>query len=158
VSISLTSLGIDDPELAHKLADSYSEEKEKAIFIYPAAIEAIKYWKNRGVLLALVTNGNSEFQYRKIERFGLTPYFDYILIEGEYGIGKPDKRVFKHTLDQLGVDPSEAWMVGDRLEYDISGAQRVGIYTIWVDWRGKGLPKSSDVQPDRIIRTLAELV
>ena len=80
------------------------------------------------------------------------------MIEGEYGIGKPDERVFRHALDQLGIDPSEAWMVGDRLEHDIGGAQSVGIYAIWVDWRGEGLPKSSDVQPDRIIRTLSELL
>ena len=158
VSISLSSLGIDDPKLAYKLADSYGIEKEKAIFVYPGAIETIRYFKNHGVLLALVTNGSSEFQRRKIERFGLTPYFDYILIEGEFGIGKPDKRLFKHALDQLKVDPSEVWMVGDRLEHDIGGAQSIGIYAIWIDWRGEGLPKSSDVQPDRIIRTLSELL
>ena len=158
VSISLSSLGIDDPELARKLADSYGTEKEKAIFVYPGAIETIRHFKNHGILLALVTNGSSEFQRRKIERFGLTPYFDYILIEGELGIGKPDERLFRHALDQLKVDPSEVWMVGDRLEHDIGGAQSVGIYAIWVDWRGEGLPKSSDVQPDRIIRTLSELL
>lgn len=158
VSISLSSLGIDDPELACKLADSYGAEKEKAIFVYPGAIETIRHFKNHGILLALVTNGSSEFQRRKIERFGLTPYFDYILIEGEFGIGKPDERFFKHALDQLEVDPSEAWMVGDRLEHDIGGATSAGIYAIWVDWRGEGLPKSSDVQPDRIIHTLSELL
>lgn len=158
VSISLSSLGIDDPELACKLADSYGAEKEKAIFVYPGAIETIRHFKNHGILLALVTNGSSEFQRRKIERFGLTPYFDYILIEGEFGIGKPDERFFKHALDQLEVDPSEAWMVGDRLEHDIGGATSVGIYAIWVDWRGEGLPKSSDVQPDRTIHTLSELL
>lgn len=158
VSISLSSLDIDDPELACKLADSYGAEKEKAIFVYPGAIETINHLKNDGIRLALVTNGSSEFQRRKIERFGLTPYFDCILIEGELGIGKPDERLFRHALDQLEADPSEVWMVGDRLEDDIGGAQSVGIYAIWVDWRGGGLPKSSDVQPDRIIRTLLELL
>ena len=46
VSISLSSLGIDDLELARKLADSYGAEKEKAIFVYPGAIETIRHFKN----------------------------------------------------------------------------------------------------------------
>jgi len=49
-------------------------------------------------------------------------------------------------------------MVGDRLETDVRPAQKVGIYAIWVDWRGEGLPGSSAIQPDRIIRRLSELL
>lgn len=53
--------------------------------------------------------------------------FDYILIEGEFGAGKPDKSVFIHVLEKLDVAPQESWMIGDNLEHDMSGAQRVGI-------------------------------
>ena len=74
-------------------------------------------------------------------------------------MGKPDERVFRHALELLEVvDPSKTWMVGDRLEHDIKPAQKLGIYAIWVDWRGEGLPESSTVQPDRIIRRLSELL
>lgn len=158
VSIALSSLGIDNPKLARKIADSYSDEKEKAIFVYPGAIETISHFKKDGLQLALLTNGSSESQNEKIERFGLAPFFSYIFIEGEFGIGKPDERFFRHALERLGVDPSEAWMIGDRLEDDIKPAQKLGIYAIWVDWRGEGLPESSTVQPDRIIRKLVELL
>lgn len=158
VSISLSCLGIDNPELSNKLADSYGTEKERATFVYPGAIETINRFKNDGVRLALVTNGSSEGQRRKIERFGLIPLFDCILIEGEVGVGKPDERFFRHALEQLGINPSEAWMVGDRLKEDIGGAQSMGIFGIWVDWRGEGLPESPTVIPDRIIRTLSELL
>jgi len=158
VSIALSSLGIDNPKLARKIADSYSTEKEKAIFVYPGAIETISHFKKDGIQLALLTNGSSESQNKKIERFGLAPFFSYIFIEGECGIGKPDDRFFRHALERLGVDPSEAWMIGDRLEHDIKPAQKLGIYAIWVDWRGEGLPESSTVQPDRIIRKLLELL
>jgi putative hydrolase of the HAD superfamily len=158
VSISLSALGIDDPELARKLADSYGDEKEKATFVFPGATETIIRFKNEGIRLALVTNGSSEGQRRKIDKFGLAPLFDCILVEGEFGIGKPDERCFTHVLGLLDVDSSEAWMVGDRLEHDIRGAQKAGIYAIWVDWRGEGLPESSPVQPDRIIRSITEFL
>jgi len=159
VTSALSSLGIDHPKLARELADSYSEEKEKAIFVYPDAIETISHFKKDGIPLALLTNGSSEYQREKIERFGLAPFFSYIFIEGELGMGKPDERLFRHALGRLGVvDPSEAWMVGDRLEHDVKPARKLGIYAIWVDWRGEGLPESSTVQPDRIIRKLSELL
>ena len=36
--------------------------------------------------------------------------------------------------------------------------QRLGIYSIWIDVPGAGLPEGSAVKPDRIIRSLTELV
>jgi putative hydrolase of the HAD superfamily len=86
------------------------------------------------------------------------PFFDTILIEGEFGAGKPDEQVYHHVLKQMKVEPAETWMVGDNLEWDVAGAQRVGILGIWLDIAGAGLPASSPVVPDRIIRSLDGLV
>ena len=49
-------------------------------------------------------------------------------------------------------------MVGDDLERDVSGAQKSGIFGIWLDWAEKGLPDSSTVRPDRTISSLSELL
>ena len=157
-SITFDELGIDAALVAHKLADSYGAEREKAIALYPQAIETLKHFRNCGYRLALLTNGSSGTQRSKIERFNLAPHFDCILIEGECGVGKPDERIFLHALEQLNATAQEAWMIGDDLERDIAGAQKLGIFTIWVDWEGKGLPSSTPAQPDRIIRTIAELL
>ena len=158
VSKAFSSLGINAPLVAIELADSYSVERELAITLVPGAVDTLKYFGNHGCRLALVTNGASDAQRQKIERFGLTPLFDCILIEGEFGHGKPDQRVFLKAMEQLDVKPAETWMVGDGLKSDIAGAQELGIFSIWVDWRGMGLPESTPVQPDRIIRTVSELV
>lgn len=158
VSMSFARLGIDDPELANDIADSYGVEREAAAFLWPGAIDTLNYFQNDGFRLALVSNGESEVQRRKIEGHGLAPLFDYILIEEEFGFGKPDKHVFLHTLEKLNITAAEAWMVGDDLERDVAGAQKVGIFSIWVDWRGTGLAESTTIQPDKIIRTLLELL
>ena len=49
-------------------------------------------------------------------------------------------------------------MAGDRLDWDVAGPQKLGILGIWVDSSGQGLPLSSPIRPDRIIRSLAELL
>jgi len=58
----------------------------------------------------------------------------------------------------LRCAPRETWMVGDNLEWDVSGAQAVGIYGIWLDKHLHGLPHAATARPDRIIRSIAELV
>ena len=49
-------------------------------------------------------------------------------------------------------------MIGDNLEWEIAAPQRLGIYAIWMDVHGEGLPPGSTVKPDRIIRSLSELL
>ena len=53
-------------------------------------------------------------------------YRDVVLtmVEDEFGVGKPDKRVFLHSLEKLGAEPKDAWMVGDSPINDVDGAQR----------------------------------
>ena len=158
VAAAFLQLDIDAPALANEIADTYSLEREEALQPFPGAIEALRHLRGQGVRLALITNGNAEAQRRKIDRFDLTPLFDCILIEGEFGVGKPDERIYLHTLDQLNVKPEETWMVGDNLEWDVRAPQSLGIFAIWLDFAGRGLPESSLVHPDRIIGTLSELV
>jgi putative hydrolase of the HAD superfamily len=97
-------------------------------------------------------------QRAKIERFALTHRFDHIQIEGEHGFGKPEEKAYRHAMAALGVGPADTWMVGDNLEWEIAAPQRLGIYAIWIDVHGDGLPPGSTVKPDRIIRSLTELV
>ena len=157
VALAFSYLSIDSPKVARDLADAYAKLREGRAQLFPGSIATLEHFRRQGVRLGLVTNGSSDMQRGKLERFGLEPCFDHILIEGEFGIGKPDEQVFRHALEQLNVAPTDAWMVGDDLERDVAGAQRVGLYSIWVDWRGDGLPESSPVHPDRIISTLSEL-
>ena len=157
VSIAFQRLGLNLPALAVELADTYTVDRVTATSLIPGAIETLKHYQMSGSRLALLTNGDSSTQRGKIERFGLAPYFEFIIIESEFGCGKPDERVFNQALKNFSISPSEAWMVGDDLTMDISGAQNAGISTVWVDWRGVGLPSGSRVNPDRIVKTISEL-
>ena len=157
VSTAFARLSIDAPNISDEIADEYSVLREEFIEPFPGAIEALKHLSASGIPLGLVTQGQPDSQIRKIERFGLAPLFVHILIEGEFGIGKPDKRVFLHSLEQLEVEARDAWLVGDHLTNDVEGAQEVGIKGIWVDWRGNGLPETAPVKPDRIIQAISEL-
>jgi len=145
-------------DLAIRVADRFSAYREEEMFVFPGAHEAIDQFKARGVKLALVTNGAADTQRAKVERFELAHRFDHIQIEGEHGFGKPEERAYLHAMQALGVGPNETWMIGDNLEWEIEAPQRLGIYSIWMDVHGDGLPEGSTVKPDRIIRSLTELL
>jgi putative hydrolase of the HAD superfamily len=157
VAEALAAAGADDRELGLELGALHHELRKAAIEPLAGSIETLHELRSRGVTLGLITNGGSEGQREKIERFALAAHFAYIGIEGEVGHGKPHRRAYETALDALGADPADCWMVGDNLEWDVAGAQAVGIRGIWLDKAGTGLPPG-DVVPDRIIRSIAELV
>jgi putative hydrolase of the HAD superfamily len=157
-SDALAALGVDDPALGSLIGDRHFELRDAAITPLPGAVEALHQLRSLGVTLGLVTNGGSEGQRAKVERFALAAHFDYIGIEGEVGYGKPHRVAYETALRSLGAAAEDAWMVGDNLEWDVSGAQAVGIYGIWLDRHCRGLPHDASARPDRIIRSLSELL
>jgi putative hydrolase of the HAD superfamily len=145
-------------DLAIRLANRFHAYREEEMFVFPGAHDAIDAFKQLGVKLALVTNGAAGPQRAKVERFALSHRFDHIQIEGEHGFGKPEERAYLHAMAALGVTASETWMIGDNLEWEVVAPQRLGIYAIWIDVHGDGLPAGSPIKPDRIIRSLTELL
>lgn len=150
--------GIHQPDIAWQLADAYTSEREKLVRPFPGAIETLQALHRRGVQLALLTNGEAGFQRAKIDRFGIEKYFHCVVVEGEFGVGKPDKSVFEYALKVLKRAPQEVWMVGDNLAHDIAPALDLGMQGIWVDYARAGLPKTAPCVPSRIIGALTELI
>lgn len=145
-------------DLARRLAERYHSYREEQMFLFDGAHSVVDQLRDRGVKLALITNGTGPAQRAKIERFNLAHRFEHIQIEGEHGFGKPEEQAYRHAMATLGVGAHETWMVGDNLEWEIVAPQRLGIFAIWHDTIGAGLPAGSDVRPDRIIRSLRELL
>jgi putative hydrolase of the HAD superfamily len=156
----LAARGIRMPprEIGDRLADHYEALHDAELHMFPDAHETLDRLKELGVKLALITNGAATPQRAKVVRFALEHRFDHIQIEGEHGFGKPEKRAYTHAMEVLGVGPHETWMVGDNLEWEVVGPQRLGIHAIWHDGYGVGLPPGCTITPDRIITRLTELL
>ena len=126
--------------------------------LFPDAISTLKQLKMEGIKLALVTNGASEAQRAKINKFDLEQYFLHVQIEGEAGVGKPELKAYEIAMEKLNVLATETWMVGDNIDWEVIAPQKLGIFSIWRDPRGYGiLPEGTLAKPDRIITKLSEL-
>ena len=58
--------------------------------------------------------------------------FGLHVISQNVGCEKPDQRILDLALEQAGVGPEQALMVGDRIDNDIIPAKRVGMKTLWL--------------------------
>lgn len=105
-----------------------------------------------GQRLGIISNGNTQQQLDKLDRFGVRARFQVVLISEEIGIGKPHPDIFLHACELARVRPRDCVYVGDRLDMDARAAQAAGLRGIWLA-RHDGAP-AADVDT---IRTLAEL-
>jgi putative hydrolase of the HAD superfamily len=154
---ALAQCGAPVDGLGSAMAEDFLRRRRDSWRLFPEAREVLQRFRDVGLPLGLVTNGDARMQRDKIEGHDLAGFFDVIVIEGEFGAGKPDEAVYRHALGALGADATRTWMIGDNLEWDIFGAQRVGARAAWVDRVGHGLPGDSVTRPDRIVRSLHDL-
>ncbi|RAQ95834.1 hypothetical protein A4R35_09825 [Thermogemmatispora tikiterensis] len=158
VAGALASLQRAPNEMAVEIVRAYEQLRDAHRSLAPHALEVLQICRQRSLALALVTNGNATYQRRKIMHHGLASWFDTLLIEEEVGFAKPDARIFRLALERLHLRASEAWMIGDDLTCDITGAQQVGLFAIWYDASCKGLSHECTVHPDWTLHDLIELL
>jgi putative hydrolase of the HAD superfamily len=167
-SAVLAEQGVADParaaDLSDNLAARFREERLARHLLFPDTLPALDALRGTH-RLALLTNGAPDIQRAKIAGAGLAPYFAVIVVSGEVGVGKPDPRIYTHTLALLDVTAGQAVMVGDNLVNDVRGAQEAGLRAVWLT-RTDGLAYAARrtlerlrqrVSPDATIATLAEL-
>ena len=101
--------------------------------VFPGARELLTQLRDSGrYRMAVVTNGTSDFQRRKLAATGLERFFDAVIVAGDVGAAKPCAEPFQAALAALGVPAQSAVMIGNDRTRDIDGARRFGIGGLWV--------------------------
>ncbi|MEZ5594925.1 MAG: HAD family hydrolase [Pseudomonadales bacterium] len=156
VETALANLSLKDRSLATAIADSFTQTKNRMLYLLPGATEVLDLLQTQGIPMVLVTNGSADRQWEKINRFSLAGYFDAIFVEGDSGFGKPDQRVYKLAQQALDRPPESIWSIGDNADWDVVGPMRQGMIGIWHDWRQQGWSRNAP-EPHASIHGLIEL-
>ncbi|UUZ79269.1 HAD family hydrolase [Paenibacillus sp. P26] len=151
----LEALGIQDEELGAKLAEMFPAERRNRPIVYEETFEVLDQLKGKYKLL-LLTNGSPDLQKEKLAGVPeLAPYFDHIVISGEFGEGKPAASIFRHAMSLLGITAEEGVMIGDKLTTDILGSGSVGMRNMWINRHG--IERNDDIVPAFEIKNLHEI-
>jgi len=115
----------------------------------------------KGYRLGLISNAGDDADVQTlVDNANLRDYFDLIITSAAEGIRKPSSHIFHKMLNYLGIEPSQAAMVGDTLSADILGARKAGLYSIWITRRADTPANQAfagEIFPDATIATLSEL-
>lgn len=150
------------------LVDEASEVKDDAqttlrAELIPGAAELLHELNRRGYPLGLVADGRPGTYFNVLGHYGLDKFFDAWAISEELGVLKPDRRMFVHALERLGIGPeqySRTLMLGNRLDRDVRGANALGMISVWIDWspRYAKLPADPSEQPRFRVREPLDLL
>lgn len=81
--------------------------------------------------LHILTNGFNDVQSVKLERSGLSKYFDKVITSESARAKKPNREFFDHAIAEIDTHPEQALMIGDNLNTDILGARNYGIDQVY---------------------------
>jgi len=102
------------------------------IYVYPEVKDVLRRLKKMKLKLGVVTGGYELDIEKILSKAGLEGFFDVCVGADTVGKRKPSPEAFKHVLRRLGVKPKEAIFVGDSLERDYFGAQKVGMKAVLI--------------------------
>jgi putative hydrolase of the HAD superfamily len=125
--------------------------------LYDDAIPCLEELRGR-YRLGVIANQPGEVR-TAMRRDGLETFFEVWGVSDELGVGKPDPALFELAVKASAVAPEAGVMVGDRLDYDIRPAKKVGLRAIWM-LRGEAPDEPTPEQlteTDGAIRGLTEL-
>ena len=140
---------------ANRLSNLYIKFLSEGSFLYKETKNLLDYL-SKNYKLAIITNGLSDVQHKRIRESEVSHYFDEIIISQEVKISKPDPKIFEYTLNSLNHDDkSSVLMIGDSLTSDIKGGINASIDTCWCNFFNK--VNDTDISPKYEINNLLDL-
>ena len=124
-------IAVPHEELPDVLRAHHEVLSDRAV-LYPDTLSTLVELRQSGLRLGVVVNTSwpKEFVLRDLARYELLSLLDVQVFSSDFGRAKPDPAIFRHAVDALGIEPSEAVFVGDDLEEDLLGASRAGLRTV----------------------------
>ncbi|WP_178669024.1 HAD-IA family hydrolase [uncultured Eubacterium sp.] len=123
----------DAEKLVKKYRERYTNIGLYESEFYDGIPQLIKDLKSQGFKLGIASSKPINYIEELLIKADLQSYFDYISAVSFNADCESKQSILERCLNELGVEPSEAIMVGDRF-YDIDGARGAGVDSVGVLW------------------------
>ena len=108
--------------------------------------------------LGLLSNAGDDVDLQTlVNKAQIRHFFDFVLSSEKIGYRKPHESYFHAGLKNWKFDYDQIAMVGDKLHADILGANKLGMYSIWITRRAKVTSMDDGIEPSATISSLSEL-
>jgi putative hydrolase of the HAD superfamily len=99
--------------------------------VFPEVFPVLDHLREQGYRMAIMSNWDGRLP-GMLEQLELSPYFEKSFISGQLGFEKPQPEIYQHACDVMGLQPAEAWLVGDDPQNDDSAPRTLGWGTFLV--------------------------
>jgi 2-haloalkanoic acid dehalogenase type II len=147
---TLRDIGRPNDALASHLNQVYLKHRFEDIKLFNDVLPALRALRGK-YTLGILSNGNSY-----PERCGLEGMFQFVVFSQDYGVEKPNPRLFQIAVEKAGCAKQHFLHVGDSLQDDVMGAINVGIKCVWLN--RKRVKNNLDFKIDHEISSLLELL
>jgi len=139
----------------------WAEERARVrggLELRPGIDRVLRSLHERGVLMGLAANQPARI-VAELAHCGLAKLFSHREVSGHHGYRKPDVRLFLRACEDLGVQPPEVIMVGDRVDNDIVPAKllRMRAVLFRTGRHRNQQPRAADEVPDEEVGTVEAL-
>jgi putative hydrolase of the HAD superfamily len=134
----------------------YRRAKEASLVLYPHVKVTLIELMKRGIRMAVVSDAPRKEAWLRLCYLQLHHMFDFVSTFEDTGERKPSPVPFQNALEYFNVSPDEAIMVGDWPERDITGADKLGIRTVFARYGNTFGTEESGAEHD--INDIYELI
>jgi HAD superfamily hydrolase (TIGR01509 family) len=152
VVFSEFGIKVDDETIARGVHELMDRTLEHASAIM-GAVETVRSLAERGIALGVVSSAvYHPFLEWALDKLEIRNHFDVIVTSAGSGFYKSRPEIYRAALSALNADPESSVHVGDSARFDVDGASRAGMRTVWLDHGSAHQPIS---KPDLTITSLS---
>jgi FMN hydrolase / 5-amino-6-(5-phospho-D-ribitylamino)uracil phosphatase len=138
----------ENPLMAEQAFEVFFAERQR-VTLFDDARPALEFLAARFPVVS-ISNGNAD-----LGRIGIAPLFRAAINAREFGVGKPDPRIFHAGAGAVEVQPENVLHVGDDATLDALGALNAGMQAAWVNRADNMWPH--EMEPHVQLANLTEL-
>jgi putative hydrolase of the HAD superfamily len=136
----------------------YASEKLRYITPYPGVKKTLAAIRARGFATAVVTDAERPDATLRLNKCGLTSFFDCVVTCDRVGVKKPAPDPFLAALDMVRARPDEVLFIGDSPRRDIEPCRKLGIRTVYARYGDRFSKTRDDIGADFVIDRMDELL
>ena len=155
-------------DLGDTIMDEATEVKDETettqhAELIPGMADVLRRLKSQGHRLAIVADARPNTPINVLKQHSLLELFDYLAVSDCIGAEKPNPQIFQAVFDALHISPGDyarVAMIGNNLERDMVGANRLGMISIFYRWneRRRTQPLTPEEQPRYIVTSPSALL
>ena len=122
-------LAAEHPEQRELIEAFHRRWPEMLVGEIPGTVDVLADLRAAGARLLALSNWSEEMFPFARERFEFLSWFEGIVISGEVGVNKPDRRIYEQLMEQFRVEPTEALFIDD-LPTNVAAARLLGFHVV----------------------------